>query len=318
MQIVQRRAIYFGISILLIVAGFVFMGINAASGKGLFNFDVQFIGGTSMEFTLNGDFDNSKITSIVSEVTGESAPQVQKFTNGNKKGVAIKTKTLEQAQTDEIESKIKELYEVVGQPEIENVSATVSGEMVRDSVVSVIIACICMLIYVSIRFRDFAMGVSSILALVHDALVVLCAYAVLRVPMNNSFIAAILTVLGYSINSSIVIFDRIRENRTAVGRTHFAELANLSVKQTLTRSLFTSLTTFFTVACLYVWGVNSIKEFVLPIAVGIVAGTYSSVLIAPNIWVLIATAIQKKKNAAIPEQPKIGPGKKKKKKAAVQ
>jgi SecD/SecF fusion protein len=141
------------------------------------------------------------------------------------------------------------------------------------------------------------MGACSILALCHDALIVLGAYAVLRIPMGNSFIAAILTVLGYSINATIVIFDRIRENRSRVGRNNYEELVNVSVKQTLTRSLFTSLTTFFTVACLYVLGVDSVKEFVLPIAVGIVCGTFSSVCIAGNLWYVVSAYREKRKAA---------------------
>ena len=142
------------------------------------------------------------------------------------------------------------------------------------------------------------MGASAILALCHDALIVVGSYAVLRIPLSNSFIAAILTVLGYSINATIVIFDRIRENRTKLGRNNYSALVDTSVKQTMTRSLFTSLTTFFTVLCLYIFGVQSVREFVLPIAIGIICGTYSSIFISGNIWYIISNATNKKKATA--------------------
>ncbi len=296
MQIVKRRGIYLGISCLIIIAGIVAMIINGASGKGPFNFDVEFLGGTSIEIEIGQDFNNDDITKIVEENSSVKNPQVQKTNDGH--SVAIKTTSLTSEERTAIQKAISEKYEIGAERfTVQDVSATVSHDMIRDSIVSVVVACVCILIYISIRFKDFAMGVSSILALVHDALVVLGAYAIFRTPMNNSFIAAVLTVIGYSINASIVIFDRVRENRARIGRNNFEELINASVKMTLTRSLFTSLTTFFTVACLWVFGVASVKEFVFPIAVGIVAGTYSSVFVAGNIWYMLASSMAAKKNA---------------------
>ncbi len=296
MQIVKNRAIFLGVSILVILVGIGCMVFNSVRKNGAFNYDVEFIGGTSMEVNIGKSFDNNDVTNIIKDVTGETAPQVQKINDGTE--VAIKTKSLDIETRTELQNKLKEKFELEDDAfTVQDVSATVSKDMIRDSILSVLIACVCMLIYISIRFRDFSMGLSSILALVHDTLVVLGAYALFRIPLNNSFIAAILTVLGYSINASIVIFDRIRENRSSLGRHNYEQLVNTSVKQTLTRSLFTSLTTFFCVAALWVLGVDSVKEFVFPIAVGIIAGTYSSVLVAGNIWYMVASAIGKKKQA---------------------
>lgn len=170
---------------------------------------------------------------------------------------------------------------------VTQISATISSEMTKNAVLAVFLSCIAMLIYVSLRFKDIRTGSSSIIALIHDALIVLTCYAVLRIPLSNSFIAAILTVLGYSINASIVIFDRIRENKNSHRKWSTEQLVNTSVSQCMKRSIYTSLTTLFTIGALYVLGVQSIKEFALPIVVGIVAGTWSSVLISGSVWYLL-------------------------------
>ncbi len=170
---------------------------------------------------------------------------------------------------------------------VTQISATISSEMTKNAVLAVFFSCIAMLIYVSLRFKDIRTGSASIIALIHDALIVLTCYAVLRIPLSNSFIAAILTVLGYSINASIVIFDRIRENKNSHRKWSAEQLVNTSVSQCMKRSIYTSLTTLFTIGALYVLGVQSIKEFALPIVVGIVAGTWSSVLISGSVWYLL-------------------------------
>ncbi len=170
---------------------------------------------------------------------------------------------------------------------VTQISATISSEMTKNAVLAVFLSCIAMLIYVSLRFKDIRTGSSSIIALIHDALIVLTCYALLRIPLSNSFIAAILTVLGYSINASIVIFDRIRENKNSHRKWSAEQLVNTSVSQCMKRSIYTSLTTLFTIGALYVLGVQSIKEFALPIVVGIVAGTWSSILISGSVWYLL-------------------------------
>ena len=282
LPIVKNRFAFFGVAALVIITGFVFMGINSSKGIGAFNYDVQFTGGTAVDVEIGDTFNNDDIAAIVTEVTGDPSPTVQKVgTEG--KAVTIKTKSLDTETRNSLRDAIMKKYSITADSfSIQDVSGTVSSEMQRASILSVVISCIAMLIYVTLRFRDFKTGSSAVIALVHDALIVIGCYAIVRIPMNTTFIAVILTILGYSINASIVVFDRVRENARRYKTKE--ELVNNSVSQTLKRSLFTSFTTFLTVLSLYIFGVEDIKEFALPIMVGIICGTYSSVLIACNVW----------------------------------
>lgn len=439
MKIIQRRKIWIGISLILIIIGFVFMGVNAAQGKGAFNYDIQFTGGTSIEVNIGKDFDQDELEELVAGVVENDQPSIQKVTSENKAIIKLQsvidditvndaledattaeeTDAVENSDETDIESEeisadeeadaaaeaeeaeadaaednadedaaaednanedsaeaddtadtaddskdgnVLELNEdnlidngdgtysidpgafenmtdengnqlvqiengegsseaetaseettehvfklatgegysgniadviaaVAEKYQLEDadfsvtqISATISSEMTRDAIIAVFLACLMMLIYVSIRFKDFRTGAASIIALIHDALIVLACYAVLRIPLSSSFIAAILTVLGYSINASIVIFDRVRENKSSHRKWDAEQLVDESVHQCMRRSLFTSLTTLLTIGSLYVFGVQSIKEFALPIVVGIIAGTWSSVLIAGSVW----------------------------------
>ncbi|MDO4301054.1 MAG: protein translocase subunit SecF [Clostridia bacterium] len=297
MKIVKNRFIYIAISVVLILLGIASMIFNAAQGKGAFNYDIQFTGGTSIQVDLGQDVTDDEVSGIVKEITGEAPAQIQALEGTAK---LIKTKSLDMETRNSVQEALMDKYNIEAASfTIQDVSGTISGEMKKNAFLSVVVACICMLIYVSIRFKDFSTGASAVIALCHDALIVLGSYALFRIPLNNNFIAAILTVLGYSINATIVIFDRVRENKKSIGRNNFEALVDTSVKQTLTRSIFTSLTTFFTVASLYIFGVDSIKQFALPISVGVICGTYSSVFIAGNIWYLLAVAaFNKKQNKA--------------------
>jgi len=169
----------------------------------------------------------------------------------------------------------------------ETISSTISSEMQADAIWSVIVATLCMLVYIWFRFKDIRFGASAVTALVHDVLVVLAFYAVARVSVGSTFIACMLTIVGYSINATIVIFDRIRENMYEVNRDTMEEMVNKSITQTLSRSIFTSLTTFIMVAALYIYGVSSIREFALPLMVGILCGTYSSICLASAFWTIL-------------------------------
>ena len=175
-------------------------------------------------------------------------------------------------------------------------SSTISNEMKSDTLVAVIVAIVCMLIYIRIRFKDLRFGISSIAALLHDVLVVLAFYAAARVSVSNTFVACMLTIVGYSINATIVIFDRIRENMAVMSsKDDLKDVVNRSITQTMSRSIFTSLTTFIMVAVLYILGVTSIRDFALPLMVGIVCGTYSSICLAGGLWYLLRTKIKTKK-----------------------
>lgn len=284
-KVVENRKKYFAGSMAVVIIGLAFMFFNISSGSGALNFDVEFTGGTSMHLDIGQAFDNGDIAAIITEKTGQTSPQIQKILNKNE--VVIKMRSVDETTRAEIIAAIAEKYgrtPADTRLDISDISATVSKEMGTTAVLAVAVACVAMLIYVSLRFRNISTGGSAILALVHDTLIMLCAYSILRIPINYSFIAAILTVLGYSINASIVIFDRVRENEKAGKHPDKAELINGSIRQTMTRSIYTSLTTLFTISALYVVGVQSIKEFALPIIIGIVAGTYSSVFLSGSMW----------------------------------
>lgn len=297
MKIVKYRKIYMAISIVVILIGFAAMIFNSVKGNGAFNYDIQFTGGTSIQVDLGTEVTDDEVSQIVQDVTGEAPAQIQSLEGTSK---IIKTKSLDMETRNAVQDALKEKYGIENDSfTIQDVSGTISAEMKKNSVLSIVISCVCMLIYVSLRFKDFNIGASAVLALCHDALIVTGSYALLRIPFNNNYIAVVLTILGYSINATIVIFDRLRENRKIIGRNNFEELIDTAVTQTLTRSIFTSLTVFFTVVCLCIWGVDSIKQFALPIAVGVVAGAYSSVFISGNIWYVMASSKFKKKQAKL-------------------
>lgn len=283
-----KRKIFFSASIAVILLGFVFMGVNSAQGNGAFEYSLEFKGGTSTNVPFDKDYTideiDQQIVPVVEDVTGDNNVQTQKVAGSN--DVVIKTKTLD---LDEREALNAALVENFGVNEdgitAENISATVSNEMRQDAVIAVVIATIFMLLYIWLRFKDIRFATSAVTALLHDVLVVLAFYAAARVSVGNTFIACMLTIVGYSINATIVIFDRIREEMHFKTRTTDLKLlVNKSITQTLTRSIYTSLTTFVMVAVLFIMGVSSIREFALPLMVGIVCGGYSSVCITGALW----------------------------------
>lgn len=294
----SKKNICFAVSLVLIVAGFVFMGVNGSRGQGAFEYSLEFEGGTSTTVPFDKDYTideiDAQIVPVVEKVTGDNNVQTQKV--AGTKQVIIKTRTLELDQREELNKALADSFDVK-EEEItaENISSTVSGEMRRDAVIAVIIATLCMLLYIWFRFKDIRFATSAVVALLHDVLVVLAFYAAARVSVGNTFIACMLTIVGYSINATIVIFDRIREELHYKTRnTDIKELVNKSITQTLTRSIYTSLTTVVMVAVLFVLGVSSIKEFALPLMVGIVCGGYSSVCITGALWYVMKTKFAKK------------------------
>lgn len=298
---VGRKKIFFTISIILILVGPVAMGIcHVKDGKAL-NYSLEFMGGTSTtvpfneEMTLD-DLDN-KVNPVVQKVTGDANIQMQKVVGSN--DVKIKTRELSVAEREELNQLMTDEFGVdASKITAQNISSTISGEMRRDAAAAVIIATACMLIYIWFRFKDIRFASSAVLALVHDVLVVLAFYAVSRISVGNTFIACMLTIVGYSINATIVIFDRIRENLRVSKKEDLAEVVNRSITQTLTRSIYTSLTTFITIFVLFVMGVSAIREFALPIMTGIVCGAYSSVCITGPLWYVMRTKIGAKDKKA--------------------
>ncbi len=306
---VGRKKIFFTISIILILVGPVAMGIFHVKDSKALNYSLEFMGGTSTTVPFNeemslDDLDN-KVSPVVQEVTGDANIQMQKVVGSN--DVKIKTRELSVAEREDLNKKMADEFGV-DETKItaQNISSTVSSEMRRDAFVAVLIATVCMLIYIWFRFKDIRFASSAVLALVHDVLVVLAFYAVSRISVGNTFIACMLTIVGYSINATIVIFDRIRENMRSSKREDLAEIVNKSITQTLTRSIYTSLTTFITIFVLFVMGVSAIREFALPIMTGIVCGAYSSVCITGPLWYVMRTKIGAKaqKKSAAPAKTK--------------
>ena len=295
----SKKAVFIGISLVVIVAGFVFMGINKVNTGDMLNYSLEFKGGTSTNVTFNEDMSiadiDSKVVPVVEEITGDGNVQTQKVTGTNE--VIIKTRTLSVDEREAFNQEMVDHFAVDAEKiTAETISAAVSDEMKMDAVVAVIIATICMLIYIWFRFSDIRFAASAVLALCHDVLVVLAFYAVAKISVGNTFIACMLTIVGYSINATIVIFDRIREHLAGgKGKADLQEVVNSSITQTLTRSIYTSLTTFVMVAALYVFGVTSIREFALPLMAGIVCGAYSSVCITGALWYIMKTKMGKSK-----------------------
>lgn len=293
-----KKKIFFAVSIILILVGPVCMGIYAGQGKGALNYSLEFMGGTSTNVTFKEDYSikeiDSKIIPVVEDITGDANVQAQKIRDTNQ--VVIKTRTLDLEEREEFNKAMVDNFKVdESLITSTNISSTVSSEMRMDAFVAVAIATVCMLLYIWLRFKDVRFATSAVLALVHDVLVVLAFYAVARISVGSTFIACMLTIVGYSINATIVIFDRIREERKLHSKEDLVELVNRSITQTLTRSIYTPLTTFITVAVLFVLGVSSIKEFAAPLMVGIVCGAYSSVCITGALWYVMRTKIGKKK-----------------------
>lgn len=286
----SKRYVFFIVSVIVIAAGFVSEGIHAGGGKGAFNYSLEFVGGTSTTVDLGKDYELGKIDSeivpLIHDAIASTEVQVQKIAGSTE--VIFKTRNLELNEREAFAKVFTDHFEVKQEAiSYQNVSETISKEMTSDAIWAVAIAVVLMLVYIWFRFSDFRFASSAIIALIHDILVVLTCYAIVRISVSSTFIAVMLTILGYSINDTIVTFDRIRENfksKTKVTQSELAEIANQSITQTLSRSINTSVTTFVMVLLLYIFGVTSIREFSLPLMVGVVSGTYSSICIATELW----------------------------------
>ena len=272
----------------VLVAGIVAVIINLATIGTPFNYGLDFSGGTATSVVFEGGIPTgaqSEVESLVSSALGMSA-EVSLVKDEDM--VQVKTKELSTDDRAKLADALKDKYGIKDEYiTTESVGAAVSSEMKSDALIAVIVASICMLLYIWIRFKNFNFATSAVLALIHDVLMVLVLYAVARsfISVGNTFIACMLTIVGYSINATIVIFDRIRENIAEhISKNSMEEIVNMSITQTLTRSINTSLTTFFMVFILAIMGVRSVKEFAFPLICGIVCGTFSSVCITGGLW----------------------------------
>ena len=285
-----KKGIFFGLSLAVILAGFITMGVYKMNTGDALNYSLEFKGGTATTVTFDKSYTleeiNSEMVPLIESTTG-SAVQIQTVQGSNE--VIFKTGSLDVDQRQALNQVFVDNF---GVDETlitsETISSTISNEMKSDTILAVAVAIICMLIYIRFRFSDIRFGVSSIACLLHDVLVVITFYALARVSVSNTFIACLLTIVGYSINATIVIFDRVRENMAVMTKKDdLQDVVNHSITQTLSLSLFTSLTTLVMVGALYIWGVTSIRDFALPLMVGIICGAYSSVCIAGALWYVL-------------------------------
>lgn len=289
MNIIRNRNKFFLISLAIIVVGLVMAIVSGL------NFGIDFTGGTLLQI----DFGKKIPVSEIREITDEFDKNASILHAGdNKEQVIIKT-TLDLDNKDRLEifKKFKEKYNLNDEAFIQSqkFGPSIGGEIRTKALLSVIIATIGMLIYITFRF-EFKFGISAIIALIHDVLIVLSVYAIFKVPVNSSFVAAMLTIVGYSINDTIVVFDRIRENIKIMKKDKYEDIINKSISQTIVRSINTSFTTLLAIVVLYIFGVEAIKDFALPLIVGIIAGTYSSIFIASPIWYLLKTRVSDRNN----------------------
>lgn len=299
---IGKKAVFFTISGIIIAAGLISMGVHSATEGKALNYGLDFMGGTSTTADFGKDMTiediENDIVPCVEEVTGDSDVQATKVEGTTQ--VTIKTRTLSLDERQKLEDTLAENCDVDASTiTSQSISSTISGEMRSDALKAVIVSCIFMLLYIWFRFKDIRFAASAILALVHDVLVVITVYALVRISVGSTFIACVLTIVGYSINDTIVIFDRIRENLALKTGKQTAEdlreIANKSLTQTLSRSINTSITTFIMVVMLYILGVASIRDFSLPLMAGLVCGAYSSICIATELWYVMKVHLGKNK-----------------------
>lgn len=289
LKIIENTKIWFALSGTIIAIGIIAFIIHGGLNQG-----IDFKGGTMIEIKIGKDFNIDDIRSIATKYDKEI--QVQKIA-GNE--VSLRSSTITYTQQSSLQSDIIKKYNLVAKDALKDsqtIGPTVGKELKQSAFVSAILSMIAILIFVTIRF-EFKSGVSAILALVHDLLVTLSVYAVVQIPINSSFIAAILTILGYSMSDTIVVFDRIRENKKNGRSKDYADLVNTSITQTLARSINTVLTVLITITSLYIFGVQAVRDFALPLIIGIISGCYSSIFIASPIWVIWMKRDKKEKVA---------------------
>lgn len=287
---VKGAKICFVISLAVIIAGLAFLPINKANKGNALNYSLEFTGGTSTTVTFDKAYTleevEAQIIPVITSKTNLSAAEIQIQTVEGTNQVIFKTRELNEAAGESVafEQALKDNF-TVEEISSQSISSTISNEMRKDAIIAIVIASILMLIYIAVRFSDVRFGASAVIALIHDVMVVFAIYAIARLSVGNTFIACMLTIVGYSINATIIIFDRIRENLKVTDRREGIEnIVNTSIAQTFTRTIYTSLTTFVMVLVLFIMGVSSLKEFTFTLMAGIVCGAYSSVCITGPLW----------------------------------
>lgn len=279
---IKRRYIFYAISLIIIFTGIIFGIVRG------FKFDIDFKGGTTIQADLKQEFDNNEISRITQSVTN-SVPLVQKLSGGQNQ-VSITTDPIPTEKVDELIAKLKEAFVNMDEPSTRNIQPAYGKELIESAVIAIIVSIVLILLYITIRFKTlgFNAAITAILALIHDALVLISIYAIFGLPINSTFVAVLLTIIGYSINDTIIVYDRIRENKRKANKSNeFKDTINISLVQTLKRTIYTSITTITAVIIIYVFAYfNSqqvLKEFSFPLIIGIITGTYSSMFVAPSL-----------------------------------
>ncbi|WP_251860884.1 protein translocase subunit SecF [Clostridium sp. Marseille-Q2269] len=275
LKIIEKTKIWFSISLIIILTGMFFLI------KDGLNYGIDFKGGTVVQINIGKDFNKEDIDQIIKKHTSDSVTN-----KVNNTQIEIRSNSLSDDEINKLFSDVKSKYNLKDNDLVsqQRIGPSVGKELKRKALLALVMANIAMLIYVGIRF-EFKFALAAILGLVHDILVTISIYSIFGVPVSSSFIAAVLTIVGYSINDTIVIFDRIRENQKKMRRKDIGEIANISITQTMSRSINTVLTTLFTIVAVYVF-VPSIRDFAFPLTVGIITGCYSSIFISSPLWVL--------------------------------
>jgi preprotein translocase subunit SecF len=288
MDILGKRRIWYTISIAVLAVGLLFLAINGL------NFGIDFQGGTLLEFKFDQQITNQQVRNVLQDIEIAADSKIQQSDTQGIQGVIIRTQKLSPEQTIEVEEALRNEYPSTDMLRSESVGAVIGQELRTKALLALLIASVAIVLYISVRF-EFRFAIVSIITLLHDVLITLGIFAILGREVNTPFVAALLTIIGYSINDTIVIFDRIRENMKMMHKTPFKELANQAVIDTLPRSINTSLTTLITILAIYLFGGASIKVFMLALFIGMFAGTYSSIFVASPLLVTWTHRITNKK-----------------------
>lgn len=298
MKIVERSKFF-----MLISAAILLLGLASAIFMGGLNLGIDFTGGTIITLDMGGEFDTADVEKAFNDSGLPNTPVQKSATSGSQEKTLAEVRAKPMPTTDEdlelrnkVLAEIQKKYADANIISVEQVGAVASAELVRNALMSVAIAGVLILIYISVRFELYS-GIAAVLALVHDVLIMFSFVCLIRLEINTSFIAAVLTIIGYSINNTIVVFDRVRDNQSQNPRMDMAEIVNKSIKETFRRSMYTSITTLTTIGCLYIFGTDAIRDFALPIIVGLLAGTYSSLVLAGPTWVVLSNRFQKNKTS---------------------
>ena len=290
----KHKNIIFAISLIIVVCGLVYGVVTG------YKFDIDFKGGTRIQVDLNEEYQNSDVSKIVEDVSG-LVPEIQTSSVGNH-SVSITTETISEEVSDNIVSALNEKYTNMGEATVKNVQASYGRDLLNSAIIAVIVSIILLLVYIAVRFKTlgYTAAISAILALLFDVLFLFAVYGVFKFPINGTFVAVILTIIGYSINDTIIVYDRIRENNKLITKSSDKKtVINDSINQTMYRTIMTAFTTIAAIGVVLVFSLiydqETLKQFSIPLVIGIAEGAFSSIFIASNLWYSIDNLLNKNK-----------------------